>query len=219
MGPNWLGKEETVCLSAESGGALDRAVELLAEGALVAFPTDTVYGVGSHALHEGAVLRIFQAKERPLHLALPLLLPETAAVESVCQAVPEVAWRLADAFWPGALSLVLWKSGTVPDYVTGGQPTVAVRIPGDPLSRELCHRLGAPLAATSANRHGRPAPVTAQEVESELGGRLALILDGGPCPGGIPSTVLDLTCSPPAVLRSGPITREQLQRAAGLEID
>jgi L-threonylcarbamoyladenylate synthase len=142
-----------------------------------------------------------------------------AAIESVCEAIPEVAWRLADRFWPGALSLVLWKSDLIPQFVTGGQATVAVRVPGDRLSRDLCQRLGSPLAATSANRHGRPAPVTAQEVAAELGGRVALILDGGRCPGGLASTVLDLTCSPPTILRPGPITRDELQRAAGLQID
>lgn len=201
---------ETVRLAIRSPGALERALELLRRGEPVAFPTDTVYGIGAHALLEEAVVRLYRAKERPAHLPIPLLLPDSAAMEAICRDVPPLAWRLAERFWPGGLSLVLGRAALVPNAVTAGGPTVAVRVPDHPLVRELCQRLGAPLAATSANRHGQPPPVTAEGVEAALGGRISLILDGGRCPGGVASTVLDLTVTPPAILRPGPVTAELL---------
>ena len=200
----------TIRLSAEAPNALQQAAEALRRGGLVAFPTDTVYGVGVHAFLLEAVARLYQVKERPADRAIPLLLPDAEAMQSVCTDIPPLAWRLAERFWPGALSLVLRRAQVVPDAVTGGGSTVAVRVPDHMLVRDLCRRVGAPLAATSANRHGQPAPVTAAEVWEALGGRISLILDGGPCPRGAASTVLDLTVSPPLILRSGPVTAEQL---------
>jgi len=202
--------DETVCLPIQAPGALERAARLLAGGELVAFPTDTVYGLGAHALQAAAVMQLYRVKDRPGRVPIPLLLPDAAAMETACAAIPPLAWQLADRFWPGGLSLVLRRAPTVPDAVTAGGDTVAVRVPDQPLIRELCRRLGAPLAATSANRHGQPAPVTAAEVQTSMSGRIALILDGGPCPGGVASTVLDLPLSPPAILRPGPVTTEQL---------
>jgi L-threonylcarbamoyladenylate synthase len=146
-------------------------------------------------------------------MAIPLLLPDPVMMEAVCRDIHPLAWQIAERFWPGGLSLVLYRAPNVPDGVTAGRPTVAVRVPDHPLVRELCCQLGAPLAATSANRHGQPAPVTADEAIAELGGRVPLLLDGGPCPGGVASTVLDLTVSPPAILRPGPVTAEQLVAA------
>jgi L-threonylcarbamoyladenylate synthase len=210
---------QTVRLRIEAPGALDRAVELLRRGGLVAFPTDTVYGVGAHAFLAGAVAQLYRVKERPAHLAIPLLLPGAAMMEAVCSEVPLVAWRLAARYWPGGLSLVLRRSDRVPDAVTAGGPTVAVRVPDYPLVCELCRRLGAPLAATSANRHGQPDPVTADDVEAALGGRVPLILDGGACRGGMPSTVLDLSVSPPVLLRRGPVTAEALAELVPLVLD
>jgi L-threonylcarbamoyladenylate synthase len=169
-----------------------------------------VYGVAAHAFVEPAVEQLYTVKERPPGLAIPLLLPDAQAMTAVCEDIPPLAWQLAVRFWPGGLSLVLRRRGEVPNAVTAGGPTVAVRVPAQPLVRELCRRLSAPLAATSANRHGRPAPVTAGEVWAELGGRIPLILDGGPCPGGVASTVLDLTVSPPSILRAGPISAVDL---------
>ncbi len=201
---------DTRCLSARAPGALAQAVEALERGEVIAFPTDTVYGVGAHAFLPGAVARLYRVKGRPGELAIPLLLPDAAAMRDVASDVPALAWDLACHFWPGGLTLVVPRAPTVPDVVTAGGPTVALRVPGHALVRELCRRLGAPLAATSANLHGQPAPVTAGAVQAALGGRIPLILDGGPCPGGVASTVLDLTVSPPAILRSGPITAEQL---------
>jgi len=200
----------TVCLSAGAPGALEQAVETLQRGELVAFPTDTVYGLGAHAFQPAAVLRLYAVKDRPSRRPIPLLLPEPAAMLAVCADIPPLAWQIAERFWPGGLSLVLRRGPRVPDAVTAGGPTVAVRVPDHPLVRELCRRLGAPLATTSANRHGQPDPATAGEVEAALAGRIPMILDGGPSPGGVASTVLDLTVSPPVVLRHGPVTTEQL---------
>ena len=200
----------TVCLPAEAPGALDRAMEALFRGDVIAFPTDTVYGVGAHAFLPQAVAHLYAVKERPGGMAIPLLLSGAQDLSLVCADIPALAWELAGRFWPGALSLVLRRAPAVPDAVTAGGPTVAVRVPDLPLVRELCRRLGAPLAATSANRHGWPPPVAAAEVQTALAGRIPLILDGGPCLGGVASTLLDLTVSPPAILRPGPVTAEQL---------
>jgi L-threonylcarbamoyladenylate synthase len=200
----------TVRLPALAPQTLEQAVDLLRQGQVIAFPTDTVYGVGAHAFQPEAVARLYTIKDRPARLAIPVLLPDIEAMRDVCIDIPPVAWDLAARFWPGGLSLVLRRAPIIPDAVTAGGPTVAVRVPDHALVRELCHRLAAPLAATSANRHGQPAPVEAGEVEAALSGWIPLILDGGPCPGGVASTVLDLTVSPPAILRPGPITAEQL---------
>jgi L-threonylcarbamoyladenylate synthase len=201
---------ETVCLTAQDPAAVDRAVEALRGGELVAFATDTVYGLGAHGLAPEAIAHLYGVKGRPVNLAIPLLLPDAEALESVCVAIPPVAWRIAERFWPGGLSLVLHRAPVVPAIVTAGGSTVAVRVPDHRLVRELCRRLDAPLAATSANRHGQPAAITAAGVQAALGGRIPLILDGGTCPGGVASTLLDLTVSPPAILRPGPVTAEQL---------
>jgi L-threonylcarbamoyladenylate synthase len=201
---------QTVRLGIGVPDARKRAVELLRQGELVAFPSDTVYGLGAHAFLEEAVARLYRAKERPADQPIALLLPDAAAMELVCTNIPPLAWQIAERFWPGGLSLVLARSQAVPDRVTAGGPTVAVRVPDHRLLCAICRELGAPLAATSANRHGQPPPVTADEVEAALAGRVPLILDGGRCSGGVASTVLDLTVSPPTILRRGPVTAEQL---------
>jgi L-threonylcarbamoyladenylate synthase len=210
---------ETVRLVAEAPGALEQAVEALEQGKVIAFPTDTVYGVGAHAFQEAAVADLFVIKERPIRLPLPLLLPDAVVIESVCTNVPPLAWQLAERFWPGGLSLVLHRSSAVPDSVTAGGSTVAVRVPDNSLVRELCRRLDAPLAATSANRHGQPAPVTADEAEAALRGRIPLLLDGGRCTGGLASTVVDLSVWPPVLLRPGPVTARQLAEVLPLAGD
>jgi len=193
--------------------AFSVAARILAEGGLVAFPTDTVYGVGAHAFQPDAVERIYTAKIRPRDKAIPILLARADDLTLVSEGITEAAWLLADRFWPGGLTLVLPKRANVPDVVSAGGPTVAVRVPDHPVALALMAALGAPLAGTSANLSGRPSPVTAQEVETELGGRIELILDGGRCPGGVPSTVLDLTTDPPAILRAGAIAVEEIKAA------
>ncbi|MDH7485040.1 MAG: L-threonylcarbamoyladenylate synthase [Anaerolineae bacterium] len=204
----------TAIIPADHPEAVEKAVEVLRRGGLVAFPTDTVYGVGAPAFDAQAVTRLYQAKERPGDKAIPLLLADVADLPAVVESIPLLAERLAARFWPGPLTLVLRKRPVVPDVVTAGGDSVAVRVPDHPVARGLIAALGAPLAATSANRSGQPDPVTAEEVLTQLGGRVDLILDGGPCPGGVPSTVLDLTVSPPAVLRPGPVSAEEIEQEA-----
>lgn len=197
-------------ISTQAPSAVTQAAEMLLQGKLIVFPTDTVYGIGAHAFRPEAVAEIFAVKGRPANVPIPLLLADPAAMEMVCIDIPAVAWEIADRFWPGGLSLVLRRAPTVPNVVTAGGPSVAVRVPNHSAVREICRRLNAPIAATSANRHGQPAAVTAEQAEAELGEWVPLLLDGGTCPGGMASTVLDLTVSPPAVLRSGPISAEAL---------
>jgi L-threonylcarbamoyladenylate synthase len=193
--------------------AIAVAARILAGGGLVAFPTDTVYGVGAHAFQPDAAERIYAAKIRPRDKAIPILLAQPDDLVLVAEGITETAWLLAERFWPGGLTLVLPKKANVPDVVSAGGPTVAVRVPDHPVAQAVITALGAPLAATSANLSGRPSPVTAQEVKIELGGRIELILDGGRCPGGVPSTVLDLTTDPPVILRVGAIAVEEIKAA------
>jgi L-threonylcarbamoyladenylate synthase len=189
-------------------GARQRALTLLRSGGLVAFPTDTVYGLAADPWNEDAVKRLYQVKERPKELPIPLLLSDATELNRVAR-LPERCLELPDRFWPGGLTLVLSKKAAVSDWVTD-RPTVAVRVPDLPLAREIIRQAGGVLAVTSANISGAPSPVTAQDVEEQLGGRIALILDGGPCRAGVPSTILDCSASPPEILRHGIISGEAL---------
>lgn len=176
----------------------------------MAFPTDTVYGVGAIAWDAVAVGKLYAAKLRSPDKAIPILLADPADLALVARDLTPAAVRIAERFWPGPLTLVVPRSERVPDAVTAGGDTVAVRVPAHDLARALIRAAGAPLATTSANLSGRPSPVTAAEVAAQLQGRIAMILDGGPCPGGVPSTVVDLTAGRPVILRPGPITLEQI---------
>ena len=189
---------------------LARAVRVLRAGGLVAFPTDTVYGVGAHAWLPDAVAQLYVAKQRPRDKAIPLLVAGLEGLPEVAADVPEAAYTLARRFWPGALTLVLRRAPRVPDAVTSGQETVAVRAPDHPVAQALIAALGAPLAATSANLSRQPAPDTAQGVLAQLNGRVDLLLDGGTCPGGVASTIVDLTVSPPAILRTGGLPPQEI---------
>jgi L-threonylcarbamoyladenylate synthase len=193
---------ETRLLPVDDPEAVAVAVKLLRSGQVVAFPTDTVYGIGAHSGIAGAVAALYEVKERPAEKAIPLLLSAADDLAWVADPVPDLAWRLAARFWPGALTLVLPKGPAVIEAVSAG-PGVAVRVPDYPPVQALIRLLGTPLAVTSANLSGAPSPVTAQDVVAQLGGRLPLVLDGGPCRGGVPSTVLDLTADPPRILRAG----------------
>ena len=195
---------------------ISRAVEVLRGGGIVAFPTDTVYGIGAHGMLPQAVEKLYAAKERPRDKAIPLLLPGLEALPALVATVPEAARALAARFWPGALTIVLRRSPNVPDAVTAGGDTVAVRVPDHALTLALLRALAAPLAATSANLSGEPAPDTAEGVLAQLEGRIDLILDGGRCPGSVASTVVDLTVDPPAVLRAGEIGLDALRCAIDL---
>jgi L-threonylcarbamoyladenylate synthase len=192
-----------------------QAIQVLQEGGIVAFPTDTVYGVGAHGLLPAAVERLYLAKRRPRDKAIPLLVVGVEALSQVAIEIPDIAYALAERFWPGALTLVLRRAAQVPDVVTSGGDTVAVRAPDHPVTQALIAALGAPLAATSANLSGQPAPDAPEGVLAQLDGRIGLLLDGGTCPGGVASTVLDLTVSPPVVLRVGGLSVEQLADMLG----
>ncbi len=198
---------------------IELAISILVSGGLVAFPTDTVYGLGASAFIDRAVKRVYEVKGRPHHLPLPLLLADISEIGMVAYPVPEIAWRLAERFLPGGLTLVLPKAPSLTTIATAGGNTVAVRIPNHPIPLALIRGLAAPLTGTSANISGRASPVTAEEVSHQMGGSVELIIDGGRCPGGIESTVLDITGEVPRILREGAISREDIERACGMVVD
>jgi L-threonylcarbamoyladenylate synthase len=195
--------------------AIARAAEIVRGGGLVAFPTETVYGLGANALDAEAVARIFAAKGRPATNPLIVHVPETEAARAVVAAWPETAARLAARFWPGPLTLVLPRQEAIPAIVTAGGPTVAVRVPAHPVAQALLRAAGVPIAAPSANRSMRLSPTRAAHVRQDLSGRIALILDGGPTAGGLESTVLDLTTTPPRLLRPGLVTPAEIEAIIG----
>lgn len=200
-------------LDAASPEALARAAAVLRQGGLVAFPTETVYGLGAVALDADAVDRVFAAKGRPP--TNPVIVHVAGADEVGLVAEVGPALARVRCFWPGPLTAVLPRGAAVPDIVTAGGPTVAVRVPAHPVARELIRLTGAPLAAPSANRSTRLSPTRAEHVLADLGGVVDVILDGGPTTGGIESTVIDLTRQPPRLLRPGLITRGQLEAVLG----
>jgi L-threonylcarbamoyladenylate synthase len=179
---------------------------------LVAFPTDTVYGVGALAFYETAVLAIYEAKARPEEKAIPVLIADVSEVDKVAEGMPDRARRLAERFWPGPLTLVVKKRHTIPAAVSPTD-TIGLRVPDHPVARELLRAAG-PMAVTSANLSGQPSPCTADEVLGQLSGRIAMILDGGRTPGGVPSTVVDCTKEAFIILREGPIRIEEILAAA-----
>lgn len=207
----------TEVLPADDPAAIARAAAVIRAGGLVAFPTETVYGLGADALDPAAVRKIFAAKGRPADN--PLIVHVAAASEArrLAKAVPPAAERLM-SLWPGPLTLVLPRAEAVPDVTTAGQATVAVRVPAHPAALALLRACGRPLAAPSANRSGRPSPTTAEHVRADLDGVVAVILDGGPCEVGLESTVVDVTGRRPLVLRAGGLSVERLRAAVG-EVD
>jgi len=181
----------------------------------VAFPTETVYGLGADALNGDAVKQIFAAKGRPLDNPIIVHIASAADLKALASHVPEVAGLLIDKFWPGPLTLILKKSPHVPDDVTGGLDTVAVRMPRNKIALALIKALGHPIAAPSANLSGRPSGTTAGHVLQDFAGKIDMILDGGPVAVGVESTVLDLSRKPPAILRPGAVTQEDLEPLLG----
>ena len=188
------------------------AADVLRAGGLVAFPTETVYGLGAHALDARAVARIFAAKGRPSTDPVIVHLARAEDLARVADDVPPIAYRLAERFWPGALTLILRKNAAVPDIVTAGLATVGVRVPAHPVARLLIEEAGVPVAAPSANRFSRPSPTTAAHVLADLDGVIDLVVDAGPTPIGVESTILDLTEQPPVVRRPGGVGIEALRR-------
>ncbi len=195
--------------------SIARAAAIIRRGGLVAFPTETVYGLGADALNAQAVLGIFHAKERPAHDPLIVHIADPEQLREIAVQIPDVAWTLAQEFWPGPLTLVLYKAPQVPSEVTAGGNTVAVRLPAHPVARALIRQAGTPIAAPSANRFGHVSPTRAEHVLRDLGGRIDLILDGGSTPVGVESTVLSLISSPPVILRPGGVSREALAHCLG----
>jgi len=195
---------------------IGRAVALLRAGELVAFPTETVYGLGADARNERAVAKIFAVKGRPAGHPLIVHLARAGELSRWAGDVPEAARRLARAFWPGPLTLILPRAREIPDALTGGQGTVGLRVPDHPLALALLEAFGSGIAAPSANRHGRVSPTTAAHVREELGSAVALILDGGACRVGIESTIVDLSRTAPSILRPGAIGAAAIADALGL---
>lgn len=198
---------------------LAQARELLLNGQLVAFPTETVYGLGANALDANAVARIFEAKGRPAWNPVITHVVDASAAQALTSQWPDAAQLLADKFWPGPLTMVLPKHASIPDVVTAGRDAVAVRVPAHPVALALLQAVNTPLAAPSANRFTQVSPTTAAHVASSLGDRVSLILDGGSCSVGIESTIVDLTGDVPTMLRPGAITRSQLAEALGRPVD
>ncbi|MDF2440341.1 MAG: L-threonylcarbamoyladenylate synthase [Abditibacteriota bacterium] len=202
-------------LVAATPATIARAAQILRDGGLVAFPTETVYGLGANALDESAVAKIFAAKERPSFNPLIVHVADIEAAHNVLLAWPERAQALAKAFWPGPLTLVLPKAAHVPARVTAGLPTVAVRAPAHPIAQAMLQAAGIPIAAPSANLFTQISPTQAEHVWKSLGERADLILDGGASPVGIESTVLSLAEASPILLRPGTISRAQIEAVIG----
>lgn len=198
--------------------SIEQAADLLHRGKLVAIPTETVYGLGADASNPEAVAKIFQVKGRPADHPLIVHLAYASQMKDWAEKVPDSALRLASAFWPGPLTMILRKKASVPAVVTGGQETVALRVPDNPVALWLLRVFGGGIAAPSANRFGRISPTTAQHVAEELGDAVDCILDGGPCTVGVESTIIDLTDQQPTILRPGRITRSQLEEVLQREV-
>jgi len=194
---------------------VEMGIAILRQGGLVAFPTDTVYGLGVGVNIPQAVERVYQVKGRPANMALPLLLADILQINEVAEPVPPIAWLLAKKFLPGALTMVLPRSKSVPDTITAGSETVAVRIPAHPVPVALVRGLGMPIVGTSANLSGKPSALTANDVYCQFGDKVDLVIDGGRCPGGRESTIIDVTGKVPVILREGAISERELRQVCG----
>jgi L-threonylcarbamoyladenylate synthase len=190
---------------------IQQGIEILKKGGVIAFPTDTVYGLGAAYDDIAAAERIYRVKNRPLRMALPVLVFDEAQIKQVAVDIPPEAHLLIDSFEPGKLTLVLKKSAKVPDVVTGGGSTVAVRITAHPIPLALIKGIGKPIIATSANVHGQPTAISADDVRSQVGDKIDLIIEGQ-CPVGTESTIIDVTGKIPMIVRQGAITKEEIKR-------
>ncbi len=191
---------------------IEKGVKILQMGGVIAFPTDTVYGLGADAFNSTAVERIYEIKNRPKHRQLPLLIADVERLTTLADPISEIAWFLARRFWPGGLTLVLPKTDSLPVYPASG-PTIAVRVPDHPVCLALIQRLGNPIIGTSANISGQPPALTADEVGQQLGGKIDFIINGGKCPGGKESTVVDVTHESPIILRQGTMPSHEIDKA------
>ena len=195
--------------------ALERAAEIIKSGGVVAVPTETVYGLAANGLDEKAIERIYEAKGRPETKPISLFIEDLRCAEGVVREVPESAYRLADAFFPGPLTLILKRGELVPDILTAGGDTVGVRCPDNPLTLGIMRLCGVPITGTSANISGLPDANDISDVMAYFDGKIPAAVDGGRCGGGVPSTVLDMTGETPKILRQGGITREQIEAVLG----
>lgn len=199
---------QTQIIQADSPDAIHTALEVLGSGGLVAFPTDTVYGVGALAFNDNAVRSIYIAKDRPIEKAIPVLIADAEDMEKVGMDIPTIAFRLAARFFPGPLTCLIPKKPALPESVSSTS-TVGVRVPDHEIARAILRAAG-PMAVTSANISGQPSPSTAVEVFAQLNGRIPLIIDGDKTPGGVPSTVVDCSSSEIKILREGPISENEI---------
>lgn len=197
---------------------LKRAADILKNGGLVAFPTETVYGLGANALNEEAAGKIYAAKGRPSDNPLIAHIADFGDLDPLVAEIPEAGRKLMEAFWPGPLTLIFLKSDLVPYGTTGGLDTVAVRMPSDPVAKALIRLAGVPVAAPSANTSGRPSPTTADHVWQDMNGKIDMIVDGGPVGIGVESTIIDVSGDVPMILRPGAVTREMAGSVLGFEI-
>ncbi|MGC4096182.1 MAG: L-threonylcarbamoyladenylate synthase [Nitrospira sp.] len=202
-------------LSASDPASIRLAGRIIKTGGLVAFPTETVYGLGCDAMNADAAAKVFEAKQRPQFDPLIVHIAQVDQLDGVIGSLPALGQRLIDAFWPGPLTLVLPKQASIPDLITAGLPTVAVRMPNHPVAQAFIREAGTPIAGPSANPFGYVSPTTARHVADGLGQTIDLILDGGPCPVGVESTIVSLAGPEPELLRPGSITIEQLRAVIG----
>jgi len=205
-------------LKAEAEGSLAEALAVLKGGGLIAYPSDTVYGLGAAASDERAVARAFAVKGRLSEKALPLLLADVEDMAPLCAEVPPIAKLLTERFWPGPLTVVLRRSPSFQSPALGGGDSVALRVPDHFFLRQLIRALGEPITGTSANRSGRPSCRTAREVQRQLGNAVDLIIDGGSSRVGQESTVVDITLDHPKIVRGGALSRKEIERAIGREV-
>ena len=194
---------------------MEGAVRLLREGGVAAIPTDTLYGLAADAFNSDAIEQVFAIKERPEGMALPVLLANMEQLSLVAREVPEAARALAEAYWPGPLTLIVWRAEGLPPRLTAGNATVAVRVPDHPVPRELAQRLGRPITGTSANISGAPDPQSLDELRRQVGGRVDWVVSAGPVPAGTASTIVDLTGDMPKLIREGAIPFEEIAGTLG----
>ena len=206
---------KTLLLNAAEPGAVEQAARIIRDGGLVGMPTETVYGLAANALDGKAVAKIFAAKGRPQDNPLIVHISAFEQIRRLVKAVPESARKLAEAYWPGPMTMVLEKSALIPDEVSTGLPTVGIRFPSHPVAQALITAAGVPIAAPSANLSGLPSTTTAQHVMRDMDGRIDAVLDGGPCGVGVESTIVTLASDAPRLLRPGGITLEQLRAVLG----
>ena len=206
---------KTILFTEATNENIEAAAEIIRRGGLLGIPTETVYGLGADALNADACRRIYEAKGRPQDNPLIIHVPDSTWLSRYCENVPESAYRLADEFWPGPLTMILPKKDVVPYRTTGGLDTVGVRCPNHPVTLAVIRAAGVPIAAPSGNTSGRPSPTTAADMVEDMDGKIDGIFDGGACSVGVESTIIDLTCEPPRLLRAGGLPLEELQRVLG----